>query len=79
MSMRTLKIVVAALVSLSGAPVAAQQTDGWVSLFDGKTLDGWKVGENAASFKVEDGYIVINGGYWLVSLIVMGTILGAWR
>jgi hypothetical protein len=33
----------------------------WVSLFDGKTLNGWKVGENAASFKVEDGAIVVNG------------------
>ncbi len=33
----------------------------WVSLFDGKTLDGWKVGENASSFKVEDGAIVVNG------------------
>ena len=33
----------------------------WVSLFDGKTLDGWKVGNNAASFKVEDGAIVVNG------------------
>jgi hypothetical protein len=33
----------------------------WVSLFDGKTLNGWKVGENASSFKVEDGAIVVNG------------------
>jgi len=24
-------------------------------------------------------YIAINGGYWLVSLVVMGAILGAWR
>lgn len=24
-------------------------------------------------------YTAVNGGYWLVSLIVMGTILGAWR
>ncbi|WP_396625364.1 DUF1080 domain-containing protein [Luteitalea sp.] len=35
--------------------------DGWVSLFDGKTLDGWKVGENAATFKVEDGALVVFG------------------
>lgn len=33
----------------------------WVSLFDGKTLDGWKVGANAQTFKVEDGAIVVNG------------------
>jgi hypothetical protein len=33
----------------------------WISLFDGKSLDGWKVGQNAASFKVENGTIVVNG------------------
>jgi hypothetical protein len=33
----------------------------WVSLFDGKTLDGWKVGANPQTFKVEDGMIVVNG------------------
>ena len=51
---------VAALVTIAGAMLPAQDAK-WVSLFDGKTLDGWKVGENAASFKVEDGAIVING------------------
>jgi opacity protein-like surface antigen len=35
--------------------------DGFYSLFDGKSLDGWKVGKNAASFKVQDGLIVANG------------------
>jgi hypothetical protein len=35
--------------------------DGFYSLFDGKSLDGWKVNENAESFKVEDGNIVVNG------------------
>ena len=60
--MRYLKTLsVAALVTIAGATVPAQQGGGWVSLFDGKTLAGWKVGENAASFKVEDGAIVING------------------
>jgi len=33
----------------------------WVSLFDGKTLNGWKVGVNPQTFKVEDGMIVVNG------------------
>src|SRR3954471_13663696 len=50
----------AAVVTLASVSLPAQQ-GGWVSLFDGKTLDGWKVGENAASFTVEDGAIVING------------------
>ncbi len=33
----------------------------WYSLFDGKTLNGWKVGENAGTFSVQDGAIVANG------------------
>ena len=33
--------------------------DGFVSLFDGKTLDGWKIGKNAGSWKVEDGHLVV--------------------
>lgn len=33
----------------------------WVSLFDGKSLNGWRVGENASSFSVENGTIVANG------------------
>lgn len=34
---------------------------GWVSIFDGKSLDGWKVGTNPQTFRVEDGMIVVNG------------------
>ncbi len=33
----------------------------WISLFDGKTLNGWKVGDNANTFNVQDGMIVVNG------------------
>jgi hypothetical protein len=35
--------------------------DGWVSLFDGKSLANWKVGENASTFSVENGTIVAHG------------------
>jgi hypothetical protein len=35
--------------------------DGFYPLFDGKTLDGWKAAEVPATFKVEDGLIVVNG------------------
>ena len=35
--------------------------DGWFSLFDGKSLNGWKVGANASTFSVKDGAIVANG------------------
>lgn len=35
--------------------------DEWVSLFDGKTLNGWKVGDHASTFSVENGTIKVNG------------------
>ena len=38
-----------------------QRSDEWISLFDGKTLNGWKVGANASAFKVENGSIIVNG------------------
>ena len=33
---------------------------GWLSMFDGKTLNGWKPNENEDSFWVKDGCIVAN-------------------
>lgn len=36
-------------------------TDGWISLFDGKSLANWKVGKNANTFTVENGMIVAHG------------------
>jgi hypothetical protein len=35
--------------------------EGWISLFDGATLNDWKASENKASFTVRDGAIVANG------------------
>ena len=47
-------------IVLSSAATAPAKKK-WISLFDGKTLNGWKVGANAETFKVEDGTIVVNG------------------
>jgi len=33
----------------------------WVSLFDGKSLQGWKVGDNAATFVADSGMIIVHG------------------
>ena len=45
---------------LATGPLAAQTSEeGFVSLFDGKTLDGWKIGDNAELFQVRDGMIVM--------------------
>jgi Domain of Unknown Function (DUF1080) len=41
------------LLSLSTASAAD-----WISLFDGKTLDGWEIKEGKAKYTVEDGMIV---------------------
>ncbi len=40
---------------------ASDASSGWVSLFDGKSLDGWKANENTDSCRIEDGTIVVNG------------------
>lgn len=37
------------------------QSEKWVSLFNGKSLKGWKVGENAETFSVDSGMIRVNG------------------
>ena len=37
------------------------KSDGWISLFDGKSFNGWQVGKNASTFTIEDGAIVANG------------------
>lgn len=42
--------------------ILCSATEGhWISLFDGKSLDGWKVGDNAETFSVKDGMIVVHG------------------
>lgn len=46
---------------LSASAVAADKEKGFVSLFDGKSLKGWKINERPESWKVEDGAITANG------------------
>src|SRR5918993_4975009 len=61
--MKKFASVIPALVCLLAitAVTAFKSQDKWQSLFDGKTLSNWKVGENAETFKVENGMIVANG------------------
>ncbi len=37
------------------------QSKDWISLFDGKTFNGWKLGENPGTFTIEDGSIKVDG------------------
>ncbi len=36
-------------------------SDGWISLFDGKTMNGWQPSENKDSWRIEDGALVSRG------------------
>lgn len=58
--MRATSLPLAALAALllaAGVPGRADDA-GWTPLFDGKSLDGWKVNGGFATYKVEDGTIV---------------------
>ncbi|MDH3582875.1 MAG: DUF1080 domain-containing protein [Phycisphaerae bacterium] len=50
-----------AAVAFAIAPVAGAAEDGWVSLFDGRTMKGWKASENKQTWKVKDGNLVCHG------------------
>lgn len=44
-----------------GGLAGGKASSGWQSLFDGKTLNGWKASENKSTFTVRDGMIVVKG------------------
>jgi hypothetical protein len=51
-----------AIASMAAYAPAAVQEEGWVSLFDGKTLSGWtKAGDESSKWEVIDGAIVGSG------------------
>lgn len=57
------------LALMLAAPAAACATsygdssanDGWISLFDGNSLDGWKPSDHPGTFSVVDGTILVHG------------------
>ena len=59
----TMLLLALGILTTVQAVAVAQLTDemkqdGWVAIFDGKTLEGWKANETYDGFKVEDGAIV---------------------
>lgn len=56
-------LLFAALLVLAGCSASHKGggKNGWISLFDGKTFNGWKFSEKPGTFKIEDGSIVVNG------------------
>ncbi|HEX8313030.1 MAG TPA: DUF1080 domain-containing protein [Chthoniobacteraceae bacterium] len=49
------------LLALPLGAFAADAKDGWVPLFDGKSLEGWKANENPQTFSVKDGVLIVKG------------------
>ena len=49
---------VALLIANLGMVRAEDPKSEWKTMFDGKTMTGWKVNENPDSWKVEDGCLV---------------------
>lgn len=52
------------VLALACYSVAAEPSDteqGFASLFDGHSFNGWKVGKNPDTFQIRDGMIVVNG------------------
>lgn len=61
--MKAITFVCALGLFLAGTSAAAQQADddGWITIFDGETLNGWRASENPQTFRVENGMIVVHG------------------
>lgn len=59
--MKKVFTALAVLIVILAWKPAPQAKKKWVSLFDGKTLNGWKVGTNAETFSVENGAISVHG------------------
>ncbi len=51
-------VSVTALLALALSVGAIAADDGWISLFDGKTLEGWIQKNGTATYRVDDGAIV---------------------
>ena len=55
------RFLLASLLALTLPALAADPVAGWVPLFDGKSLDGWKANEKPETFSVQNGEIVVRG------------------
>lgn len=54
---RILALALLALALYAAPTPAADENEGWITLFDGKTLDGWEASEHPENWTVVDGTI----------------------
>lgn len=55
-------LLVSCLCTLLATFCQAEENDGWIDLFDGRTLDGWTRHGGEATFTVQDGTIIGSNG-----------------
>lgn len=57
------QLTLTALAALALSPACLAQGDGWISMFNGKDLSGWKSNEEVPGvFTVENGELKVSGG-----------------
>lgn len=59
--MRTSEMTRRAFVGTAALAAVRGADDGWVELFNGRSLDGWRPSENKGSWKVIDGQLAADG------------------
>src|ERR1035437_8395202 len=68
--MKTLSLALIAAALMASCAIAADDKDGWISMFAGKTLTGWMANQNPESWTVRDGCITGDGEqshlFWMV-------------
>lgn len=59
---KILKYIFTLALLISFSSMKPADADEWINLFDGKTLNGWKISkEHPETFSVKDGMIVVHG------------------
>jgi hypothetical protein len=59
-------LVIVVLAACSSSKKASTENgatskEGWIPLFDGTSLNGWKAAENPSTFRVDSGMIIVHG------------------
>lgn len=61
MKKNLLFIAVVIILAACASSSKIKNGNGWISLYDGKSFDGWKASEKPGSFSIEDGCIKVAG------------------
>jgi len=60
--MKKMAVLLLACTAVAACSAAQGGKDeGWITLFNGKNLDGWRASENQGTFTAKDGELVVNG------------------